>query len=277
MILFTRKYIKSLLFGFFRRRDFRNIRFFCFFIGYARSGHSFIGALLDAHPEASFSMEVHALKLVEQGFSRDQIYYIIIRNSYLFKSRLNNIWSGYSYAVPNQYQGTFTRLKVIGDKRGASSTEMFRNDFTIYEKLQSLVKCPVKILHVIRNPYDNISTMISRNLEEGTEPTSELLLEKIEIYLGKIQTITKIKKDRRFDILDIYHEDLIANPETEITRILNFLELKAYPDYIENCSRIVYNEPHKSRFDINWTDDLINLVQSNMDQCTFLKRYSFDN
>jgi len=277
MPLLSKKYIKSLVYGFRYRRTFKSVKNFCFFIGHARSGHSFIGALLDAHPEAIMGMEIHALKLVSQGYSKNQIYYIILNNSRKFRSALNNVWTGYSYAVPNQYQGRYKTIKVIGDKRGGSTSVMFRNDFSIYEKLQSLVKCQVKILHVIRNPFDNISTMVTRNLMEGAEPTHKDVLFKINQYFDKVRIVANVKEGLDLEILDIHHEDFVTKPEIELRKILAFFVFHPYDDYINDCSSVVYKEPHKSRHKFKWSDDLINQVNSLINEYPHLKRYSFDD
>jgi len=119
--IFTRRYLKSFICGNIRRKEYRNLQRFCMFVGYQRSGHSFIGALLDAHPEVAMGMEVDVLDLVIQGYSKNQILYILTNNSRLFTSKLNNIWTGYSYAVPGQYQGRYDTLKLIGDKKGGKN------------------------------------------------------------------------------------------------------------------------------------------------------------
>jgi hypothetical protein len=40
------------------------VRSFCLFIGYPRSGHSLVGSLLDAHPDIAIAHEVNVLGLV---------------------------------------------------------------------------------------------------------------------------------------------------------------------------------------------------------------------
>jgi len=96
---FSKRFIKSFIFGYLRRKVFRDIRVYCMFIGYQRSGHSFIGALLDAHPYAVIGMEVDALDLLQKGYSRNQIYYCLMRNAEVFTKKLKNVWTGYNYAI----------------------------------------------------------------------------------------------------------------------------------------------------------------------------------
>ncbi len=276
-ILLSKKFIKSFVYGFLNKKVFSNINFFCFFIGYPRSGHTLVAALLDAHPEVCMSMEVHALKLVEEGYSRNQIFYIILNNSREVNKRLKNVWKGYSYSVPNQYQGNFTSLKIIGDKKGGRSTSLFSKDFSIYSRLFSNIKCPIKILHVIRNPFDNISTMIIRSKLNKFALSKEDFLSVINQYFKLVEINSKIRNHAGFDIFELYHEDIINNPVSLLKDLLNFFELQYSNDYLKDCTSIIYHEPHRSRCDIEWPQELIDVVQSNISQYFFLKRYSFQD
>src|SRR5690606_30490598 len=85
---------------------------FVLFVGYPRSGHSLVGALLDAHPEIAVSHELDVLRFRAEGFSRDQILLLIAENCRRL-GRLGRRWGRYDYAVPGGAQGAWERLKVI--------------------------------------------------------------------------------------------------------------------------------------------------------------------
>src|SRR5215207_7292340 len=93
------------------------------FIGYPRSGHSLVGALLDAHPNAIIAHELNALECVEKGVDKGCIFQLVLENSRKF-AKSGRRWEGYSYKVSNQWQGRFERLLVIGDKKGGGSTRI---------------------------------------------------------------------------------------------------------------------------------------------------------
>lgn len=272
--LFTIKYIKSFIYGYLNRKTFIHVKYFCFFIGYARSGHSFIASLLDAHPECCMSLEINALKLVEEGYGKNQLYYVILNNSRAIHQRLNNVWTGYSYAVNGQYQGRFTDIKVIGDKQGSKTTLRLGENFTLCRKLKKIVEVPVKAIHVIRDPLDNITTMILRNISADRKPVREDFRNKIDLYFKKVDINNKIKESGEIEIIDIYHEDFIKDPVKELKKILEFLELEPYPDYITACSKIVYKEPHLSRYQLVWPHDLQSEIQNKTMEYPFLSRYS---
>ena len=54
------------------------VKTYCMFVGHARSGGSITGALLDAHPNIVLADEMDVLNQVAAGFSRDQIYHMLI-------------------------------------------------------------------------------------------------------------------------------------------------------------------------------------------------------
>ena len=53
-------------------------------------------------------------------------------------------------------------LQVIGDKRGVSTARSLVQQQVLYEELRLAVKVPIKFIHIYRNPYDNIATMVLR-------------------------------------------------------------------------------------------------------------------
>jgi len=69
----ARDYPRSFCGGFQNRRLFEAIKTYCMFIGYPRSGHSFVGALLDAHPKNINAHQLYTKKYIYERFSKWQI------------------------------------------------------------------------------------------------------------------------------------------------------------------------------------------------------------
>ncbi len=275
--LISRRYWKSLIYGQLHKKDYTSLQNYCMFIGYQRSGHSYIGALLDAHPNASVGMEVDALNLVGLGYSRNQVYFCLTNNARIFTRVLKNVWTGYSYAVPGSSQGRYDKLLTIGDKKGGKSTLRLGENPELLKKLQTLTNLPVKIIHVIRNPYDNISTMLIRYAEKGNEINRSVFENKIDLYFKKVAINDSLRKKSGFSILDVYHEDFIASPKTNLERIIKFIGLQDVDNYLEKCSQTTYKSPNKSRHKIDWPEELKELVYARLSQCEFLKHYTFDD
>ncbi len=259
------------------RQHYTRIRTYCMFIGYARSGHSILGAMLDAHPDARISIEADVLNMIRKGFKDIQVYHCIFKNSYLFTKVLDNQWTGYSYKVPGQFQGRTRKPIVIGDKKGNRSTLWIGRDPGLINRLKEITGIELKILHVIRHPLDNISTMVTRHLNGRNEPVRVDFERRIYNYFRNVRINHALKKNGDLEILDIYHEDFIADPENELRRIINFLGLKPHSDYLRACTGIVYDEPHRSREKIKWPDDLKEEVLARMKEYDYLLKYLRDD
>lgn len=274
--IFSKRYLKSWVLGFFMKEKFSKIETYCMFIGYQRSGHSYLGALLDAHPNIIMAMEADALHLIKKGYNRNQLYYLLMDRSRYFTKYLNNIWTGYSYAIPDTFQGKYTIIKAIGDKKGSVSTEYFGMDEKLIDKLKQIVQCKIKILHVIRNPFDNISSMTIRHWKPDTDDAINLLMKKIDLYFKKVEINNTLKKGGKLEILDVYHEQFIEKPFENFKKILDFININATDEFIQKCIAKTYKTPHYSRFEINWPGNLKEYVQKKIDNYPFLKHYTFD-
>ena len=86
-------------------------------------------------------------------------------------------------------QTWFTFTQVIGDKKGTGTARALGNPRGLQDlqKLQKTAMVPVKLIHVIRNPFDNIGTVCLRKLKErkpgNQHKVSEILLiEALHVY-----------------------------------------------------------------------------------------------
>lgn len=258
---------------------FKSVEKYCMFVGYPRSGHSLVGSLLDAHPNIIIGHELNALKLFKQGVNPRKIYYLLLQNSRR-KARQGRQETGYSYEVPNQWQGQFQTLKIIGDKKGSGTSRIIGDNPEILNTLSHNLDVPVKFIHVTRNPYDNISTIVSMaylNKPELYRKKPDLTYG-INAYFTKCETIAYFKKQiRESDILDVRHESLIDKPKTVLSKLCNFLGVEINNNYLDDCASIVFKSPKKTRLKYEWSDELINQVKNKIDQYEFLQGYSYDN
>ncbi len=255
-------------------RPFDDIKTLCVFIGHGRSGHSIIGALLDAHPHAIVSDEVNTLRYFAAGFSKNQLYHLMWARSRkeAEKGRVKPGRAGQmaSYKVPNQWQGRFKKLEVIGDSRaGASTGELFR-DPDLLHRLQEKMNVNIKFIHIIRNPFDNISTKTFHN-ERGLALTTASYF-KFSRAIVNLQSY--IPSD---NYLCLRHEDLLDFPKKFLTELCAFVGLESTPDYLDDCAGIIYKSPAKSRHKIEWSNEAKKVVQSQICEFDFLARYSFDS
>lgn len=251
------------------RKYFSQVENVVLFIGYPRSGHSLIGSILDAHPNIIIGHEVDVLYLIDKGLDKYEIFSIIYDNSKAF-SKIGRGWSGYNYTVENQYQGRFKKLKVVGDKMGGMTSSRLKDNNQLIDSLQSRIQIPVKFIHHIRNPFDNISTMCIK--DNNNIVKKEVICD----YFNMVKTVVKVKKKvSEESILDVWHEDFINNPENNLKRLLNFLGVKVYKDYIRESSKIIVKNESKTRYKIQWNNKDIKYVTNEKDKYDFLKRYNY--
>lgn len=268
---FYKIYLRTLRFNLQNPRIFDDVKTYCMFIGYPRSGHSLVGFLLNAHPDAVIAHEADILGLVEIGkLRRNQIFSFLLENTRNFAAKGSG-WSGYSYQVPSQWQGRFRTLKVIGDKKGGVSTGRIGKNPRLLKQFEGMIRTKIKYIHHLRNPYDIISTVCKRmGLSAVTNETAER-------YRRMCQTIKEFKAQvNPEDIFEERHEFLIENPKDYLKRLCCFLNLDCPQDYLEDCARVVSVSPHRSRNEIEWSVDMLHSVEEMIGQFDFLKEYSFE-
>lgn len=245
------------------------------FVGYPRSGHSLVGAIIDAHPHAIMAHELNALVFLKLGYSKNQLFYLLEKQSQAF-AKADRQWSGYSYHIPGMWQGRYESLQLIGDKRGSSTMKVLAQHPELLDKAASL--CPnFKLIHVIRNPFDSISTSVKIRERERKMTFSEKDLDKkIGHFFSKAKLIQEIKQ--RFEVLDVYHEALIAEPKAVISQLFKFLNLDLEAAYLDKIAAIINPRPHNSRFEqALWTPTAKDEVMQEMGKYTFFAGYHFDS
>ncbi|MGH9118459.1 MAG: sulfotransferase [Acidimicrobiales bacterium] len=251
------------------RDELAPVRTFVMFVGHPRSGHSLVGSLLDAHPNMAVAHELDVLKYVAAGYRRDQLLTLVLEHSRTNADTGRKSW-GYSYAVPGQWQGRYQRLEVAGDKRGRKSTARLRDHPELFDRLVGAVDMPVKVIQVVRHPYDNIATMFKR----GSAPIEH----QIDLYFELSETVDRLVGQLPADRFERAHlEDLIADTASELARLCRFLDVPAEPDYLAACAGIVFASPRRTRDEAQWTPELRASVERGIAEHEWLTRYSFES
>lgn len=172
---------------------FADVTQFVMFIGFPRSSHSLIGSLLDAHPEACIAHEVDVLKYVHANFSSHQIFHLLLENA-IATGQKGREETGYSYHVPGQYQGQYTHLRVIGDKRGGNSSRRLKAHPKLLQELKQRIGIPLRMIHISRNPFDNMATMAYRDYQGPADQIPPSILKQtIDHYLELAQVVEQTR------------------------------------------------------------------------------------
>lgn len=254
------------------RPQFESVRCYCMFVGYPRSGHSLIGSLLNAHRSIVIGHELDALRYVWQGYSRDKLFALIIANDRNFTKR-GRQWMGWDYNVPGQWHGRYDELRVIGDKSGGLAAREILRDPGLLDALRDRVRVPVKVLHITRNPFDNIATMYRRGQPDVSPDLPSYIARFFEHAEGAARTIQMLGDD----VLTTRHEAFTAAPRQGLATICNFLGVSVDPTYLDACAERVFKVPRKTRHDVPWTAALVERVEQGISKYPFLRGYTFDS
>ncbi len=274
-----------------------------------------VGILLNSHPNIAISNEY---QWVQKHTS------IFIENNLLGKILSNQInklcayevlkdsnekkgnWfeqRGYKYSSDFKSSEEYYKYKifVLGDKYGGILEQSLKSKILKRPYLDIFTDCyqkdfKIKFLHVIRNPFDMISTRFLRRI---SQKDTKLANENIEtIYKAKkaclkdniktlelvikesaslFQYMDEIRVSRNMDILDIRYEDFVQNIDSGIRNILTFLEVDCPRGYIEYCSLQTRPARRSIRLIENiWSEEQIRTVNNTIAKHAFLTGYSFE-
>ena len=107
----------------------------CLFVGHPRSGHTLVGAMLDAHPDVVIAQKLDVLRLVAGPSSLRAVVGAILASSG-DAARTGRAASGYDYEIPGQWQGRHRELRVVGDKSAGHTTRRLARSEPPLERLE---------------------------------------------------------------------------------------------------------------------------------------------
>jgi hypothetical protein len=250
-----------------QRRHFDEVRAFCLFIGYPRSGHSIVGAQLNAHRAAVIAHESDAPAHILAGASRDALFARLLARAAWFKARGHR--SNYDYAIAHPWQGRFETLQVLGDKRGGAVSRALAAHPDLLDRTRALVRVPLRLIHVVRNPYDNIAAIARWHALS--------LADSVDFYFRHADAVAAAA--RQLDPAELHtvrHEDMIADPRAALAGLLRHLGLADYPGYRDACAAAVFTAPTRPRHAAPWTAAERHKVEQRLRGHAFLAGYPFE-
>lgn len=246
-------------------RPLAEIRRYAIFIGYPRSGHTLVAALLDAHSHMLFANGLDVASYIAGGFSAAEVAALSIWNSLRF-TRCGRRSNGFDYAVPEGAHGRWDRLQVVGDKSGDLLSASLRREPGLILQLMREFKGAARFIHVIRNPFDCIATMAARST--------------LSLHDAADEFFTLCEANRRARSVvppsawqDLQLEALIADCRPHLQRLCRFLGVEADERYVAACERLVFRSPRRSREQVQWPAELIDAVRDRMARFDWLTPY----
>ena len=279
-----------------------NIKVMLLTIGFHRSGSSLLGFLLTAHPEMVVAHEP-TINIENSCVSLSHIDKVKrSKMQILYQANVQEIidytisvdYARWQYAmvaaqrasnptgffrpekskkyvfVPDQYQGRFKQLKVVGVKGSAKNVrnllknELLENLKRKFEKSQ----IALKFIFTVRNPYDIVATIKRINSHRDGCSIVENLCEFNMRILKQIDT---------GDVFISRHEDMVKDPGLQLTKLGAFLQVPISTGYLEDCASQVAGEYYRSRFEYDWSKDEKQRVASLIKKYDFLSGYDWDS
>ena len=282
------------------RSAFKDIRTVVLTIGFSRTGSSLLGFLLTAHPNMVIAQELSCMDTAGRVYNGNAALAYLSR---IYNGALNNLFytilaldrlryqngiststqikqqkslrspeqKVYYILVPNQHQGHFERLKVIGVKSSQHNVVVLSRNNTLANLRERLKERDIKLkfLLTVRNPYDRVTGISKKNnysLEKAVRifedncKKQEELLEKIDpqnVFVNR-------------------HEDMCKDPRRQLARLCDFLQVPIPAGYIEDCASAVVRKPYKGRLDINWSPELKQTVALMIEKYDFFSGYDWE-
>ena len=269
---------------------------FVLFAGYARSGSSIVGSMLDAHPSVIIAHEYYLFKRWVEHPSRfmnkTYLYNELYLNSYMsamegWRTHEADM-KGYSLEMDGLWQGRFDKLRIIGDKTaGDTADHYFQHSLTSSTKyitqLQQTVNVPLRVIHMVRNPYDLIATAALYEHNTKSKASKEHRFNNMLKVYGEYRTVfhrakavLRMSTAFQMKVLDVHLVDLVRDPKKSMQIICGFLELECSEDYLQKCQEKTFHSLSKSRDVIVWPPGLRTLIEMEKDKLPFFRRYSFN-
>lgn len=205
--------------------------------------------MLNAHPDILLGHELDALGFVRWGAGRDQLFRAIRSSADAF-SQSGGRWEGYDYRIATPWADGYRSLRIMGDKEAAMSAVRLARDGSLLTRLKEAVGVPVKVIHVVRNPFDNVATMYLR----GRYPILRRPLSAcIDDFAAMARATEELK--RRLspeELLEVRHEDVVERSAECLERLCAFLDVDSEPDYVRSATTIVRPSASRSRDRLIW-------------------------
>ena len=78
-------------------------------------------------------------------------------------------------------------------------------------------------------------------------------------------------------VLEVHNHELVSDTEKTMHKLCQFLGIVCSPNYVRSCARKVFPKVSRTRFAVDWPEDLKLKVERRLDDYPFFKRYSFNS
>ncbi len=223
-----------------------------FIIGNKRSGSTHLMHLLNLHPEIYITNESdiiwilynyhnnieldkyphdsdigmkRSLKIAREVLSKQST---VVENFTKYQMKLNEEGLNYVYFSVDK-----PKIKYLGDQKPYQNVDPILLPF-ILEHFPD-----AKFLHILRHPFEVISSSLKFGGGTGGDVwkgmSAKEIFDKWEMHEN---WVIKAKKDYSINHLKVRYKDIIINPEEQMLRICDFLELAPSEELLQRARKI---------------------------------------
>lgn len=247
------------------------------FLGFGCSGHTWIGCLLDAHPNVIIATEYNVLGHIHEIRNKEFLFKELKSRS-AYVRREFHPWKGY-HILKGLPQGQCEgELKLIGDKMGGASSNQIYQDRNRFTKLLKLLTdTPMNVIIYLRNPYDIITTQFLnfpryKNDFDLVIKNFVNRCEGIQLYLSEFSTAC--------NTILLTYESVIQDSQAFLKTLSTQLDIPHNKLWYDTVIEKFYTKPHRSRFDghMTWTQYMKDKVKNEIiDSYNFFGDYSWND
>ena len=210
--------------------------------------------MIDAHPNAILAHEFDVFRRLATGkdylLNKSHLFNALYQDSYTeaitgWRSENSTFKKkGYSLKLntSESWHGKFRTLKVIGDKAGGRTSHIYRDQpdvfRRVYRSLVDVIRVPVRVIHVVRNPYDIIATrvlyQVARvNGERGQKAQvnstiklkdDHIMKDAFNALHSEIRAVHTMIKTCNLTVIEIHNATLFTIRERKWKLYANFLD-----------------------------------------------------
>ncbi len=222
--------------------------------------------MLDAHPDVVIAQKLDLLRLVVGRSSPRAVVGAILASSGA-AARTGRSASGYDYHVKGQWQGRHRELRVVGDKSAGHTTRRLARSDPSLDLLQRGTSLRIQLVQVVRNPLDNIATLVRRGSFDSVDHA-------VAFYDELCGAIAAARQSPEPAAVHLVHlEDLITAPRDELRALAMSLGIEPEDDWIEACGALLWPRVSQTRGRLQWSEQQLRAVAEIVQRHPWLHRY----
>ena len=195
-----------------------------FIVGFPRSGTTMVEQTITAHPRISAGDELPFISDISRTASR------MLASELRFPECLADLWIGDNLLALDQFRDTYLqRVEQLGICE--KDAKYFTDKMPLNETHLGLIHLMFPqspIIHVRRHPLDILISNFSNFLTHGFEQAFELKTSAAHFVLVD-NLVEHYRRQIDLKYLEVRYEDLVADQEPNVRRMLDFLDIEFDP------------------------------------------------